>query len=70
MKRKVLTTVSVENDLLVDVTFHDIPASLLKDFATLVVKPYYAGSLTNAVKDLMQKSVDDQEFVQNHLNQS
>ncbi|MCW4005527.1 MAG: hypothetical protein NWF04_02860 [Candidatus Bathyarchaeota archaeon] len=67
MKKKVLTTVSVEDDLLVDLTFHNVPASLIADFTAKVVKPYYAGSLTCALKDLMQKAVADQEFVQNHI---
>ena len=57
----------VEADLLVDLTFHDLPATLLKEFATQVAKPLYAGSLTNAVKDLMQKAIADQEFMQKHI---
>ena len=42
-----------EEALAVDLTFHNLPANLLKEFALRVVKPYYSGSLTEAVKDLM-----------------
>jgi hypothetical protein len=58
--------VPTEDDLLVDLTFHDVPANLLKEFAVQVVKPYYLGNLSEALKDLMRKAVVDQEFVQSH----
>ena len=56
-----------EETLSVDLTFHNLPANLLKEFALRVVKPYYSGSLTAAVKDLMQQAIADQEFVQKHI---
>ena len=59
--------VPTEDDLLVDLTFHDVPANLLKEFAVQVVKPYYLGNLSEALKDLMRKAVADQEFVQSHI---
>jgi hypothetical protein len=68
MKKKMQSEVYVENDLLVDLTFHNVPASLLKEFALQVVRPYYSGSLSEALKDLMQKAVVEQEFVQRHIN--
>lgn len=67
MKKKLLSMVSTEDDLIVDVTFHDLPATLLKEFAVQVVRPYYLGNLSAAVKDLMQKAVAEQEFVHNHI---
>lgn len=54
-------------ELLVELTFHNVPASLLKEFIIQVVKPYYAGSLTEALKGLMEKAVVDNEFLQNHI---
>ncbi len=51
--------VSTEDDLLVDLTFHDVPANLLKEFAVQVAKPYYLGNLSEALKDLMRKAVAD-----------
>jgi hypothetical protein len=58
--------VPIEDDLLVDLTFHSVPANLLKEFAVQVVKPYYLGNLSEALKDLMRRAVADQEFVQSH----
>jgi hypothetical protein len=66
LKKKLLLMVSAEDDLLVDLTFRDVPANLLKEFAVQVVKPYYLGNLSEALKDLMRKAVADQEFVQSH----
>jgi hypothetical protein len=68
MRKKMQSELYAENDLLVDLTFHSIPASLLKEFALQVVRPYYSGSLSEALKDLMQKAVTEQEFVQRHVN--
>jgi hypothetical protein len=68
MKKKLLSEVYTEDDLLVDLTFHDVPAGLLKEFALQVVRPYYSGSLSEAVKDLMQKALAEQEFVQRHIS--
>jgi hypothetical protein len=67
VKKKLLSVLRTEEDLFVDITFHDLPATLLKEFAVQVVRPYYSGNLSAAVKDLMQKAVAEQEFVQNHM---
>jgi hypothetical protein len=69
LKKKTLQMTAVEDELFVDVTFHKLPAGLLRDFALLVAKRYYSGSLTAAVRDLMQQAVADQEFVQKHVSQ-
>ena len=65
MKRKpqILAT---EDDLLVDLTFHKVPASLLREFAEKIVNPYYQGGLM-AVHDLIQKALAEQEFVLSHV---
>jgi hypothetical protein len=68
MKKKMQSELFAENGLFVDLTFRNIPASLLKEFALQVVRPYYSGSLSEALKDLMQKAVTEQEFVQRHVN--
>jgi hypothetical protein len=66
MKRKtvVLTT---EDDLLVDLTFHNIPASLLTEFAEKIVRPYYSGNLNAAFQDLIHKALAEQDFVLSHI---
>jgi hypothetical protein len=56
-----------EDDLLVDLTFHSVPASLLAEFAEKIVKPYYGGSLNVAVQDLIHKALAEQEFVLSHI---
>ena len=66
LKNKMLNATATEEDLLVDLTFHELPASLLEQFFTQVVKPYYSGNLAEAVKDLLRKAVAEEEFVQRH----
>ena len=66
MKKKT-ATLEMESDLLVDLTFHSIPASLLVDFAERIVKPYYAGNLNAAIQDLFTKVLDEQDFVHSHI---
>jgi len=67
MKRK--TTVSeIEPDLLVDLTFHGVPASLLANFAEQIVKPYYRGNMNAAVQDLLRKALAEQDFVLSHVS--
>jgi len=48
MKKKT-ALLATEKDLLVDLTFHNVPASLLTEFAEKIVRPYYNGNL-NAAK--------------------
>jgi hypothetical protein len=69
LKKKMLQVTVDEEALAVDLTFHNLPANLLKEFALRVVKPYHSGSLTEAVKDLMEHAIADQEFVQKHIEQ-
>lgn len=56
-----------KEELLVDLTFYDMSINLLREFTLQVVRPYYAGSLIIAVKDLMEKAVVDHEFLNNHI---
>ena len=46
MKKK-LAVLATEDDLIVDLTFHNVPASLLTEFAEKIVIPYYAGNVYN-----------------------
>jgi hypothetical protein len=63
-KKSVLAT---ENDLLMDLTFHEVPASLLAEFAEKIVKPYYHGNLNAAIQDLIHKALAEQDFVHSHI---
>jgi len=59
MKKKT-QILATENDLLLDLTFHSVPASLLSEFAEKIVKPYYRGNLNAAIQDLLHKTIAEQ----------
>jgi hypothetical protein len=65
--RKKAVVLDVENDLLVDLTFHNVSASLLGEFAKKIVQPYYRGNLNAAIQDLIQKALSEQDFVLSHV---
>jgi hypothetical protein len=68
MKEKVaLTEISTPNDLLIDLTFHDVPATLLVEFAQKIVRPYYKGNLNRALKELMEKALAEQLLLQKRI---
>ena len=56
-----------EEDLLVDLTFHDVPASILTEFVEKIVRPYYNGNLNAAIQDLIHKTIAEQDFVLSHV---
>jgi alanine-alpha-ketoisovalerate/valine-pyruvate aminotransferase len=64
-KRKAV--LAMEDDLLVDLTFHNVPASLLAEFAEKIVRPYYSGNMNAAIQDLIQKTLSEQDFVLSHI---
>jgi len=57
----------MENELLVDLTFHNVPASLFTEFAEKIVKPYFKGNVNFAIQDLIQKALAEQDFVHSHI---
>ena len=61
--RKKLTVLATQDDLLVDLTFHNVPASLLTEFAEKIVRPYYAGNMNAAIQDLLHKTLAEQDFL-------
>jgi hypothetical protein len=65
MKKSVV--LSTEEDLLVDLTFHNVPAMLLTEFAEKIVRPYFNGNLNAAIQDLIHKAIAEQDFVQSHI---
>jgi len=66
MKKKT-QILATESDLLVDSTFHNVPASLLTEFAEKIVRPYYNGNLNSAIQDLINKTIAEQDFVLSHI---
>ena len=63
-KNQVLST---EDDILVDLTFHSVPASLLTEFAEKIVRPYYQGNMNAAIQDLLHKTLAEQDFLLSHI---
>jgi hypothetical protein len=66
MKKKT-ALLATEDDLLVDLTFHNFPASLLTEFAEKIVRPYYSSNLNAAIQDLIHKALAEQDFVLSHV---
>jgi hypothetical protein len=66
MKKKT-QLLALEEDLLVDLTFHSVPASLLSEFAEKIVRPYYKGNMNAAIQDLLHKTLREQDFIQSHI---
>ena len=66
MKKKT-DILSAQEDLQVDLTLHDFPASLLSEFAEKIVRPYYNGNLNAAMQDLMGKALSEQQFIHSHI---
>jgi len=64
---KKLAVLATEDDLLVDLTFHNVPASLLAEFAEKIVRPYYSGNMNAAIQDLIHKVLAEQDFFLSHI---
>ena len=66
MKKKT-AALATEDDLLVDLTFHNVSASLLAEFAEKIVYSYYKGNLNAAIQDLIHKALAEEDFVLSHI---
>jgi hypothetical protein len=64
---KKTSALATEDDLLVELTLNNVPASLLTEFAEKIVRPYYNDNLNAAVQDLLHKAIAEQEFVHSHI---
>ena len=64
---KKTVALATEDDLLVDLTFHNFPASLLTEFAEKIVRPYYQGNLNAAIHDLLHKALAEHGFVHSYI---
>ena len=63
-KTPLLTT---PENLLVNLTLHNVSASLLSEFAEKIVRPYYNNNLNAAIQDLINKTLSEQEFIHSHV---
>ncbi len=66
MKKKT-AILAAEDDLLANITLHDVSVSLISEFAEKIVHPYYNGNMNAAIQDLLQKALADQEFIHSHI---
>ncbi len=66
MKKKT-TVLAIEEELELDLTLHDVPASLITEFAEKIVRPYYSGNLNAAIQDLIGKALSEQDYVHSHI---
>ena len=66
MKKKTIVLTSEEN-LALDLTIHDVSASLITEFAEKIVRPYYNGKLNAAIQDLITKALSEQDYVHSHI---
>jgi len=66
MKKRAANAI-MENGFLVDLTFHNVPASLFTEFTERIVQPYFNGNMNSAIQDLIQKALADQEFVHSRI---
>ena len=66
MRRKPLALVT-EEDLRIDLTFHNVSARLVAEFSEKIVDPFYKGNLNAAFQDLVQKALSEQDFILSHI---
>ncbi len=66
MKKKTMLLMT-EEELSLDLTLHDVPASLVAEFAQKIVRPYYNGNLNGAIQDLINKVLSEQDYVYSHI---
>ncbi|HUK84525.1 MAG TPA: hypothetical protein VLU95_01545 [Candidatus Acidoferrum sp.] len=66
MKKKTML-LAIEEELSLDLTLHDVPASLITEFAQKIVKLYYNGNFNNAIQDLIRKTISEQDYVYSHI---
>jgi hypothetical protein len=52
-----------EEEFHVSLTFHNLPAEMLKEFALKIVRPFFHGNMNEAIRSLMQKAIDEETIV-------
>jgi hypothetical protein len=65
--KKKTQELAIEDDFLLDLTFHGVSAYLLSEFAQKIVRPYYRGNMNVAIQDLLKKALREQDFILSHI---
>ncbi len=63
-----MTQTATERDLIVSLTFHNLPAETIKEFALKIVKPYFNGNMNQAIISLMESAVVEETIVNKTLS--
>lgn len=61
------TSQTDENDFPIELTLHNVSASLVAEFTEKIAKPYYRGNLNAAIQDLLMKALADEDTVFSHI---
>ena len=59
------TQTVTEDDFFVSLTFHNFSAAMLKEFALKIVKPYFGGNVNEAIRNLVQKAIAEENLFKN-----
>ncbi len=70
MKNKTATLLPAKDDLFVDLTFHNFPASLIAEFSQKIVTPFYKGNLAVAIQDMMEEAISEETILSSHITQA
>ena len=62
-------TQATEQEMLVSLKLHNFSAEMLKEFAVKIVKPYFGGNINEALRNLMQKAIDEEIIVNQAIMQ-
>jgi hypothetical protein len=62
-----VTAITTEDDFSVDFTLHNFSVTMLTEFAEKIVKPYYSGNMKYAVKDLIRKTIREEQLTLRHV---
>jgi len=57
-----------EESELVSLTFHNVPKSLLREFAVKIVAPYFGGNVNEALRQLIDGALLEEEIYHTHLD--
>jgi hypothetical protein len=63
------TQTTTEQDLLVSLKLHNFPAELLREFAIKIVKPYFNGNINEALRSLIQNSINEETILTKAIKQ-
>jgi hypothetical protein len=57
------------DDMFVSLTIYDVPESMLIEFCKKIVQPNYPGGVSDAIKDLIQKAILEQQISHNDASE-